>query len=232
VDREVGEFLDSLDKKLLDRTIVVIFSEHGEMFARHGRFGRSGTIRGTLYDDVVHVPLAIRIPGVKGRRVRGLVQIVDIMPTLMQIMDAPISHRIQGTSLLPLMNKNKAVNEFVYAGAIYNTAKPEAYAPYDIASINESIRNDEWKLIHEIKFLDSPEDPASGSTEETFELYDLKKDPYELVNSAAAYPDTVNLLKGKLEQWAESSRKFMQSDPSTRNIPEEVRENAKKHGYW
>jgi len=55
LETRVGAFLDSLDERLLRKTVVVLFSEHGEMFAKHGRFGRAGLVRGTHYDDVLHV---------------------------------------------------------------------------------------------------------------------------------------------------------------------------------
>lgn len=231
-DLEVGKFLDSLGKELLDRTIVVIFSEHGEMFAKHGRFGRAGAKAGTLYDEVAHVPLMIRLPGAQARRVRGLVQLIDIMPTLMQILEIPVPDRLQGSSLLPLMNADKPVNEFVYAGANYNTYIPEPGYAYDVESVNEFIRSDRWKLLHEVTFSDPKGNPAAKRAAETFELYDLKNDPAEAVNSAAAHPDIVKELKQKLKRWADSSRKFMKARPLTRKLPEAVREKAKQHGYW
>ena len=62
-DAQVGAFLERLDPQVRARTVIVVFSEHGEMFGRHGRFGRAGTVRGNLHDDVAHVPLIIHIPG-------------------------------------------------------------------------------------------------------------------------------------------------------------------------
>lgn len=232
VDRAAGEFLGSLGKELLDRTIVVVVSEHGEMFARHGRFGRAGGIRGTLYDDVVHVPLMIRLPGVGGSRVRGLVQLVDVMPTLMELMGIRFTDKLQGVSLLPLISTGKPVNEFVYGGTRYNTYMPETYEPYGVASINEFIRDDRWKLIHELTFPDPKEGKSSGKPEETFELYDIKGDPGEAVNSAAAHPEIVQDLAARLRKSVESSRRLVKGEPSTRDIPKEVMEKARQHGYW
>jgi arylsulfatase A-like enzyme len=232
VDQAVGDFLNSLKKELLDKTIVVVLSEHGEMFAKHGRFGRTGDIRGVLYDDVVHVPLMIRFPGVEGRRLHGLVQVVDIMPTLLEVLNIHAPAKIQGTSLTPLIDKNTPVNEFVYAGSRYNAlVYRDAFPPYDIVTTNEYIRNDKWKLIHEILF-NPKKGPAAKTSEETWELYDIKNDPGEAVNSAAAHPDIVKDLAARLNQWGESARKFVQGRPSARDIPKDVLQKAREHGYW
>lgn len=232
VDLQVSDFLASLDKELLDRTIVVILSEHGEMFAKHGRFGRAGAKAGTLYDEVAHVPLMIRLPGAEGKRVRGLAQIVDIMPTLAALLDLRLPERIQGTSLLPLMREGRAVNEFTYAGARYNTFVPDPDYAYNVESVNEFIRNDRWKLIHEITFVEQKPPRPKKRGEETFELYDLKSDPGEGANVKAAHPDIAADLTRRLRQWSESAQKFMKAAPKTREIPESVREKAKQHGYW
>lgn len=232
VDRAVGDFLASLDAELLDRTIVVVLSEHGEMFAKHGRFGRAGAIRGTLYDDVAHVPLMIKLPGAGGKRLRGLVQLADIMPTLLELLDLPVPGKARGVSLLPLMTANKPVNKFVYAGTNYNNYLPETYGPYGYSSVNEFVRSEKWKLIHEITFLDPKKDAAGRTAEETFELYDLEKDPGEAVNLAAERPDVAKDLALKLKRWAAASRKAAKYAPLTRDLPGEVLEKAKQHGYW
>lgn len=232
VDREVVEFLASLDKSLLNKTIVVIFSEHGEMFAKHGRFGRAGSIRGTLYDDVVHVPLIIRLPYAKGKRLRGLAQIIDIMPTLLEMLGIPSTPGIQGRSLMPLVNRGERVNEFVYAGAKFNLGGSDPVPFYDTVSINESIRSEKWKFIHEVKFANPGKDGPAEVDGENFELYDLEGDPNEQSNLADKLPDETKSLKDRLAEWAYSSRKPALPGQSSMDIPEDVREKAKKHGYW
>jgi arylsulfatase A-like enzyme len=225
----VGEFLNSLDKKILNSTIILIFSEHGEMFAKHGRFGRAGTIRGTLYDDVVHIPLIIKTPKRQTKKVRGLVQIIDIMPTILDILDIPFSQEIQGKSLVPLINRNKSVNEYVYAGLEFNINRPRPHPFYPNQSINESIRDHKWKLIREVKF---PNPNENKQIEETFELYDLQQDPDELTNLADEFPDITKDLKKKLSQWVKWSKEFITVQPSTKEVSEELLRDAREHGYW
>lgn len=231
-DREAGDFLNSLDKELLDKTIVVVFSEHGEMFAEHGRLGRGGAHRGTLYDEVAHVPLLIRLPGAEGKRLRGLVQLIDIMPTLAELLEVPAPDKVQGVSLLPLMTEGRPVNEFVYAGTTYDPYAPGTRAPYGIASLTESVRDRKWKLIHEIAVPEDKSAAEPGKAAETFELYDIETDPGETANAAAAHPDIVKKMTLQLKRWNESSRKFLKTSPANRKVPEAVLEKAKERGYW
>lgn len=231
-DDEVGRLLASLGKELLEKTVVVILSEHGEMFARHGRFGRAGAIRGAFYEEVVHVPLLLRLPGVPGRRVRGLTQIVDIMPTLLELLGLEPEGKFQGVSLLPLISTGTRVNDFVYGGATYNGYMPETYGPYPVSSVNEYIRDLNWKLIHEIRFPTKVEGAPPAAPEDVFELYDVAADPGEAVNLAASRPEKTAELAAKLRDWAEASRSLGREAPSKRVMPDEVMEKAKQHGYW
>lgn len=232
VDQRVTRFLGSLDKKLLDKTIVMVLSEHGEMFARHGRFGRAGAIRGTLYEEVAHVPLMMKLPGVPGRRVHGLVQLVDIMPTVMEMLGVKSTPVRQGKSLMPLINSGKPVNNYVYAGTEYNAYMPESYIPYGLASFNEFIRDEKWKLIHEVTAQDPKSGKPAGGALETYELYDISVDTGETNNVVARYPDVLKDLSGRLKRWADTSRKFRKNTPSVHELPKAVLEKAKEHGYW
>jgi arylsulfatase A-like enzyme len=227
----IGRFLNSLDSGILKNTIIVIFSEHGEMFAKHGRFGRAGAIRGTLYDDAVHVPLIIKIPGKEGRRVNGLAGLTDIMPTLLDILSVSDSQPVQGRSLTPLIDHNKPVNDFVYAGARYNLSHREPdVINYKPESINESVRNGEWKLIREVVFSEPGAKGRGG--EEILELYDLKHDPDELHNCIDSRPKKAAELKERLRVWAEWCSDRASGPLKTRTISDKLLEDVKQHGYW
>ena len=230
-DHMITEFLDSLNKKVMDKTIVIIFSEHGEMFAKHGRFGRAGTTRGTLYDDVMHLPLVIDIPGVSGKRVDGLVQVTDIMPTILDILGIVHPAGIQGKSMLPLINEGSQINRYVYSGLEYNYQRPMPNPFYNKRSRMEYIRDGDWKLIREVIYL-KPERRSQFREEEILELYEIGKDPDELTDVAFKHPDVVLELQEKLRDWVKWSKAFSSADVSTLKIPEEVAEEARKHGYW
>lgn len=236
VDAQAADFLNSLDKDLLKNTLIIVFSEHGEMFAKHGRFGRAGTLRGVLYDDVVHVPLMIKLPQKNGGRVKGLVQIVDMMPTILDLLGIPGPPDLQGRSLIPLIKGQGPVNDYIYAGASYNLTRITEKRLYMNPSINESIRSSGWKFIHEIIYEEDrtglPRAEKLGVKSETCELYDLKNDPNELSNVLDKYPQTANALREKLEKWAQDCRNLSNHTAVTSKIPDRIIEDARKNGYW
>lgn len=230
VDEIVSNFLNNLDKKILDKTIIVIFSDHGEMFAKHGRFGRAGTTRGTLYDDVLHIPLIIKIPQKGSKTINGLVQIIDIMPTLLNSLDISINRKMQGKDLTSLVVNDKLINDYVFAGSKFGVGLRNLI--YKIKSLNESIRNDKWKLIREVNFPNTEENNKKQIEEEFYELYDLENDPDELNNLINKEVKIANDLKEKLSKWVKESQEFLLTEPQTQELPEDFIEEAKKRGYW
>ncbi len=104
VDAWFGEFMEVVRELGLDeRATIVVLSDHGEEFQEHG-----SVLHEKLYATVTRIPLMIRLPG--GRQVREVhevVETVDLMPTLLDLADAPIPPAVQGTSLLPLMRGHR-----------------------------------------------------------------------------------------------------------------------------
>ncbi|MGI8605359.1 MAG: sulfatase-like hydrolase/transferase [Verrucomicrobiales bacterium] len=201
-DQWVGKLLDDLISLDLERkTVVVIYSDHGDMFGKHGRFMRGGPLRGTFYDDVLHVPLIIRHPDIAPQSVEGLGQIIDIAPTLLDFLGQPNPSEFRGKSLRPLLSKTGpgtqqvaegAVNSHVYAGAAFYPSDRNPFFRHD--SIIVAVRNEKWKLIAERLVL--PDGPS-----DSFELYDLGKDSEELSNVAAQQFEVLGELKGRLRDW-------------------------------
>ena len=97
-DSVIGKVLAELDElQVLDKTLVVVTGDHGEGFLEHDRF-----IHGeTLYEEVLHVPLIMRLAGVlpQGLRIPGNVSHVDMMPTILGLLRIPIPAAIQGSDL-------------------------------------------------------------------------------------------------------------------------------------
>lgn len=229
VDSLLAEFLNELDKKVLDKTIVIVFSDHGEMFAKHGRFGRAGTIRGTLYDDVLHIPLIIKLPNVKGKKITGLVQTIDVMPTLLNILDLPNDdYFMAGKDLVPLINgKKESVNDFIFSGSEFKVDLIDFV--YKDKSINEAIRDEQWKLIHEVVFDEKDENKIKS---ETYELYDITKDPMELNNLIGHENEIEKNLKTNLVDWVKSAKEFANQTPKTKELSDDFINEARKMGYW
>ncbi len=82
----------------LDRAILIVTSDHGEEFDEHGRMGHGRA----LYSESLRVPLLIRIPGVAPRRVATPVSLVDLAPTVLDLLDLP-ADGMEGQSLAPLL---------------------------------------------------------------------------------------------------------------------------------
>lgn len=86
------------DLGLLDDTVILITSDHGEEFLEHGK-----VVHEQIYDECLHVPLLVLAPGAAPRRVRSLVELVDIAPTLYELAGIAPRTRPSGTSLRPRM---------------------------------------------------------------------------------------------------------------------------------
>jgi arylsulfatase A-like enzyme len=85
-----------------DRLFLIVTADHGEEFNEHG-----STLHRQLYDEVMHVPLVFRWPGVvpAGRRIDSLVSLIDIVPTILDLLHLPAIHGIDGLSLAPLLGE-------------------------------------------------------------------------------------------------------------------------------
>ncbi len=159
-DKEIGSFLASYRAMHISRkTIFVFTSDHGEEFYEHGRIDHGMT----LYDEVIHVPLIIVVPGVSGGKVAtGQVRNIDIMPTLFALAgitpSASVRSQMQGTSIVPTMNGvNQHLN--LFAETVYRYAT-------SLASIRMW---DGWKFIFDRQ-------TSAGY------LFNLRADPGELHN--------------------------------------------------
>ncbi len=97
VDAAIGRILARLEEwDLLERTLVIVTGDHGEMLGDHRLLGKEG-----YFAEAVHVPLIIRLPGARGgRRVVEFTEAVDVMPTILEWLGAALPPRRDGCSLL------------------------------------------------------------------------------------------------------------------------------------
>ena len=103
VDRALGRLLDGLrERRLLDRTLIVFTSDHGEEFGEHGTVGWHTH---SLYDELLRVPLIVALPGGRwaGERVGRQVRLMDVAPTVLDALAAEVPAGWEGTSLLALL---------------------------------------------------------------------------------------------------------------------------------
>ncbi len=105
-DSQFGRFIDALKAEgLYEDALIILVSDHGEEFDDHGRW-RYGK---TLYGEQFDVPLIIRWPHGKGagRRIRNLVQHIDLVPTVLDYVGGPRRSRLLGRSLWRLVDSKR-----------------------------------------------------------------------------------------------------------------------------
>ncbi len=178
-DREFGRFVRELKAAGLYRDALLVFlSDHGEEFLDHGRWlhGRS------LFDELIRVPLVVKLPGNRGAgtRVAGQVQGIDVVPTVLEAMGVPLTPDLGGRPLQRMLS---------------GEAKPRA-AIAEISHrgfVAHGVRTDGDKYIRRF----SPDDD---------ELYfDLRTDPKETASLAAEKPDRVRALQTQVDAAMASS---------------------------
>ncbi len=148
------------------RDILAVFSDHGEEFFDHGSLGHGIT----LFQEMVHVPLLIRLAGGAhgGSRVGTQVELMDVGPTLLELTGAPVPERFRGRSLLPLVVGLPGAADRVAISLTVGGLR--------------SIIDPPWKLIYS--------DPKKAQL-----LFNLEADPRETTSVAAAHPDVVKRLR-------------------------------------
>lgn len=197
-DGYIGDLLDSVKKLGLEgKTIVIFTSEHGDMLGKNGRFMRGGPMRGTFYDDVLHVPLLVKLPGVGAKRLNGLVAHIDLMPTVLDLVGIRSNAKIEGKSLRPLIFGGAIVNKFIYAGSFF--APDESNTFFDRDSSVDVARSLEWKIIRETIWNKGESNNQTVNTE----LYNIASDNQEINNVAEKDKATLLMMERKLNEWVE-----------------------------
>jgi len=216
LDEEIERYLSLLEQlDLLENTIVVLTSDHGEQLLERGAVGHSScSLEGNLYDENIRVPLILRCPAVlpQGKVIDRQVSQVDIMPTLFEILDLEMPTPVDGRSLLPLISGQKTGEKGTGPicrngpeGALHKLdlsrfLPEEAYAetsPCGWQALDDDqrmiwcIRQPPWKLI---KYFN----PQAG---DTYELFNLEDDAQETQNIADRNPSIGLMLREKLNAW-------------------------------
>lgn len=153
VDGQVGKLLLGLEKLgVLNKTIIILGADHGENLGNNPSQSNGFTV----FEEAIRVPLAIKIPGLKGRVIDQTAGNIDIVPTIADLLGAPLNPNHRGRSLVPLM-KNPNL-EFI-----------NNYYTRNVGGRNFSLVRKRDKLIY---------DPNA----DTIHRFDLATDPAEEFN--------------------------------------------------
>jgi arylsulfatase A-like enzyme len=120
VDDAIGEIIGSLERYgVADNTLVILTADHGEALGDHGEITHGFFV----YEATQHVPLIFYCPGLiqDGRDVDGAVSIVDIFPTVLNMLGIDTPAPVQGESLVPLLYRKSKVDRPIYEETLYGT---------------------------------------------------------------------------------------------------------------
>lgn len=127
VDHCIGEILKALDEAgIAEETIVIYTTDHGDFVGNHGMVEKAA-IGQNVYEDILNIPLIIRIPGnkQKGKRIAELVSLVDIYPTLVELLGLKmptLKYPIQGLSIAETLTKGKSMKRKYFVSESWSQA--------------------------------------------------------------------------------------------------------------
>lgn len=189
-DSQLGRFVDALRRKdLYDDTLIIVTSDHGEAFGeRHAHITETG--HGHYLSDVTQrIPLVIKPAGARlpGFRVSQQVELTDLAPTVLGLLDIKAPKSFRGKSLDELLDDRpfSHTGRDAHAFTVVHVAPPDPTDDGVLYIQQLAVRSERWKYIARPR-LDQAE------------LYDLLEDPLERTNVADAYPDVVSHLHARI----------------------------------
>lgn len=207
-DVHFNALLDALSRRnLLEDTVIVFTADHGEEFWDHGSVGHGHNV----FQELLHIPMIVHAPGLESARIDEPVGLVDVVPTVLDALDAPLPDDLSGQSMLPLL------------------AAEDSLAPrYAVSGFMDGWRTiliGRYKLIHR--------------TASRFALYDLDRDPNEDTDVARDRPIATRLARGMLgmtlarssDPVASRAREPGRHRPEATQVDAELEEQLRALGY-
>ena len=187
VDSVLGGFFERLrTAKLFDGSLVAVMADHGEALGEHGERGH-GLF---LYDTTIRVPLLFKLPGggSAGKRVNSRAELVDVLPTILEVVGVAVPKAVQGRSLMPLMNVSPEKASEVDDRSVY------AETDYPSTAFG-------WSALRALRtgkylFVQAPRP----------ELYDQTKDSDEEHNLASSSAAVSSTLASRVTAFREKTR--------------------------
>ncbi len=224
VDHALGELLQVMEEEgFFENTIVVLTADHGEEFWEHNAFGHGHC----LYPEVIRIPLMIYLPpslGCVSGRIYDYVSLVDIAPTILDLLGLPGGEGMEGRSILKLMEScesgpdddNTGVSDY----ALFSEFLLYPFRGEGLDGEKKGIYEGNYHLIYDFN---------SGEKE----LYDLDSDPGELMDISKEDEDTTDRLYSELMEWYETNLQIVEELAPQREMEmsEEEKEMMRGMGY-
>lgn len=186
----------------LEDAIVVVLADHGEGLNQHGVAGH-----GMTWEEQLHVPVIMRIPGVAPRRLPWPVALADFAPTLLHVLDLPSKEGFLGQ----VTGVDRFRTDLVYGESWNLSQTSPRLSPTD--DLGYALRFGKWKLMV----------GAGGEAA----LYNLDEDPFELADVAGDHPKVLERMQSQLEQVLGRQKREVR----TIEASEEVQADLRALGY-
>jgi arylsulfatase A-like enzyme len=206
-DYWLGKLVEGLRQRgLYERTALIVTADHGDEFFEHGGLEHGNS----LYDELLLVPLIIRVPGVGERSVvEQQASLIDIMPTVLDLVNVEYRGMVQGSSLVPAMRGQSFPDRTLFAEATM------------LGGIKASRTNDS-------KYVER----GGGKRQE---LYDLRTDPRESNNLCAEDRSRCAGPAAEMRRWEEqmtaAAARLDLPDPHAARLDARTRERLRALGY-
>jgi len=185
-DYYLGTFLDWLKQRsIFGKAMIIVTADHGENFS-HG-YGSHGGI--ALYEDLVNVPLVIKLPDeLSGTRSSVVAEQIDLMPTVLDLADIPVRDAVEGRSLRP------AISGQEMSGAVYsmNFELSRRFGQLHTGSV--AMIDGPWKYVRYLGTVKYPNTPELKDS-----LFDLSRDAAEQRDLVSEEPETANRMRAEID---------------------------------
>ncbi len=222
-DRNFELLIDKLRALgVLDNTLIVVLSDHGEEFWDHGWTAHGQSV----YQELTHTLLMMWNPRLLGsaRRVREPVQLIDVMPTVLDLLSLKTPAVVEGQSLMPLVKGQQFKRRGIIMSSRFAAIHPDGLIPEN-ATDSFGITNSQWKFIYRNK--------AAKAGIKKVELYNRIADRNEQHDVAAQHPDEVESMISVLGQWIDAQNKVRQiiGHTGTSQLDRQTLERLRSLGY-
>jgi len=208
VDRELKKLIDGLHElDAFTNTIMIIVADHGENLYEHDSYLDHSQV---VYDTVMRIPCLLNLPGSGAKRISELVSIIDIMPTVLDLVGIT-SHGVEGRSLIPLLEKEQ----------------PDPLRTYVTCETNDFGVKDEEQTVA-VRTLDMKYIHNTWNTGKNL-FYALVEDPHEKSPQSALAGSPLQELTSLFDDWRKRYKTGTIATPLA--LDSETRDALKSLGY-